>query len=395
MQFEFGIPSQVSFGAGSAKNIGEVLKGIQAKKVLCVYDQGVKQAGIVDQVLVYLKENNIEAVEFSKVVPNPPDTILEEGANLAKKEEVDAIVAVGGGSPIDAAKAINILVTNPGPIHQYEGVNLVTNPTKPLIAIPTTAGTGSEVTGVTVITDTVGDKKMVIAGRHCGADVALLDPELTVALPPAVTAATGMDALTHAIESYVSKFSSVPTEVNALKAIELITSNLEEAYTNGSDIEARTNMLLGSLLAGYAFNSSFLGLVHGIAHPLSVFCGLPHGVANAATLPYVMSFNAEEPSVQKRFKDIAIAMGINVAGLSDGEASDKTIEAVKVLSEKVNIPTLSEAGVQREQFEVLAEATLKEEISIVANPKAVTKEDVLAILDIAFVGEDIKKGNFV
>ncbi len=395
MQFEFGIPSQVSFGAGSVKKIGEVLKGIQAKKVLCVYDQGVKQAGIVDNVLAYLKESNIEAVEFSKVVPNPPDTILEEGANLAKKEEVDAIVAVGGGSPIDAAKAINILVTNPGPIHQYEGVNLVTNPTKPLIAIPTTAGTGSEVTGVTVITDTTGDKKMVIAGRHCGADVALLDPELTVALPPAVTAATGMDALTHAIESYVSKFSSVPTEVNALKAIELIANNLEEAYNNGSNIEARTNMLLGSLLAGYAFNSSFLGLVHGIAHPLSVYCGLPHGIANASTLPYVMAFNAEEPSVQKRFKDIAIAMGIDVAGLSNAEASNKTIEAIKVLSEKVNIPTLSEAGVQREQFEVLAEATLKEEISIVANPKAVTKEDVLAILDIAFVGEDIKKGNLV
>lgn len=384
MEFQFGIPSQVTFGSGSVKKIGEVLAELNAKKVLCVYDQGVKQAGIIDQVFTYLKESGVTIVEFANVVPNPPDTILEEGADLAIKESVDAIVAIGGGSPIDAAKAINVLTTNPGPIHQYEGLNLVKNPTKPLIAIPTTAGTGSEVTAVTVITDTKGAKKMVIGGRHCGADVALVDPDLTVGLPPAVTAATGMDALTHAIESYVSKLASVPSEINSLKAVELIYNNLEEAYKNGSNIEARTNMLLGSMMAAYAFNSALLGLVHAIAHPLSVYCGLPHGVANACMLPDVMEYNAQDEQVQKRFKDIAKAMGLPIEGLSDEEAANKAVEAVRNLSKAINIPTLEEAGVKHEQFEQLAKATLNEEISTMVNPREVNEEEVMKLLELAY-----------
>ncbi|KIL76136.1 iron-containing alcohol dehydrogenase [Bacillus badius] len=384
MEFQFGIPSHVTFGRGSVKKVGEVLEEFNAKKVLCVYDQGVKQAGIVGQVITYLKAKKIEVVEFANVVPNPPDTILEEGAELAVKEQVEAIVAVGGGSPIDAAKAINVLITNPGPIHQYEGLNLVKNPTKPLIAIPTTAGTGSEVTAVSVITDTAGEKKMVIGGRHCGADVALVDPDLTIGLPPAVTAATGMDALTHAIESYVSKLASVPSDVNALKAVELIYKNLAEAYKNGSNIEARTNMLLGSMMAAYAFNSALLGLVHAIAHPLSVYCGLPHGVANACMLPDVMEYNARDEKVQKRFRDIAQAMGISVEGLSDKEAADQAVAAVRELSQSINIPSLEEAGVKREQFEQLAEATLNEEISIMVNPRDVTEQEVVKLLELAY-----------
>lgn len=384
MEFQFGIPSHVTFGRGSVKKVGEVLEEFNAKKVLCVYDQGVKQAGIVGQVITYLKAKKIEVVEFANVVPNPPDTILEEGAELAVKEQVEAIVAVGGGSPIDAAKAINVLITNPGPIHQYEGLNLVKNPTKPLIAIPTTAGTGSEVTAVSVITDTAGEKKMVIGGRHCGADVALVDPDLTMGLPPAVTAATGMDALTHAIESYVSKLASVPSDVNALKAVELIYKNLAEAYKNGSNIEARTNMLLGSMMAAYAFNSALLGLVHAIAHPLSVYCGLPHGVANACMLPDVMEYNAQDGKVQKRFRDIAQAMGISVEGLSDKEAADQAVAAVRELSQSINIPSLEEAGVKREQFEQLAEATLNEEISIMVNPRDVTEQEVVKLLELAY-----------
>ncbi|MGC8228113.1 iron-containing alcohol dehydrogenase [Pseudobacillus badius] len=384
MEFQFGIPSHVTFGRGSVKKVGEVLEEFNAKKVLCVYDQGVKQAGIVGQVITYLKAKKIEVVEFANVVPNPPDTILEKGAELAVKEQVEAIVAVGGGSPIDAAKAINVLITNPGPIHQYEGLNLVKNPTKPLIAIPTTAGTGSEVTAVSVITDTAGEKKMVIGGRHCGADVALVDPDLTMGLPPAVTAATGMDALTHAIESYVSKLASVPSDVNALKAVELIYKNLAESYKNGSNIEARTNMLLGSMMAAYAFNSALLGLVHAIAHPLSVYCGLPHGVANACMLPDVMEYNAQDGKVQKRFRDIAQAMGISVEGLSDKEAADQAVAAVRELSQSINIPSLEEAGVKREQFEQLAEATLNEEISIMVNPRDVTEQEVVKLLELAY-----------
>ena len=395
MQFQFGIPSQVRFGNGAIKNIGQIINELPAVKVLLVYDQGVKQAGIVEKVISHLKKSNVEIVEFSDVVANPPDTILEKGADLAKKERVEALVAIGGGSSIDAAKAINILITNPGPINQYDGINTVKNPTKPLIVVPTTAGTASEVTAITVITDTKRQKKMVIGGQHCGASIALVDPELTIGLPPAITASTGMDALTHAIEAYVSKFASIPSDINALKAIELISNNLEEAYKNGSNIEARTNMLLGSLLAGYAFNSALLGVVHAIAHPLSVYCGLPHGVANATTLPYVMAFNGRDKNVQKRNRDIASAMGINIDGLLDEEASSEALLAVKALSNKVQIPTLSELGVKRDQFDVLAEATLREEVSIMANPTEVTKEDILGILEIAYLGSDIQSVKYV
>lgn len=391
MEFQFGIPSKVKFGNGVVTQITDVLQELSIKKVLCIYDQGVKQAGIIDKVMQYLNDGNIEVIEFSNVLPNPPDTILEEGANLAKENQVDALIAIGGGSSIDSAKAINILITNPGPINQYDGLNTVKNPTKPLIAIPTTAGTGSEVTSVTVITDTVRKKKMVIGGNNCGATVALVDPELTIGLPPAITAATGMDALTHAIESYVSRFASVPTEINSLKAIELISSNLEEAVKNGSNIEARANMLLGSMLAAFAFESALLGAVHAIAHPLSVYCGLPHGVANACGLPYVMAFNAKDPSVQRRNKDIARAMGINIEGLSDAEASAKAVDAVKLLSEKVEIPTLREVGVSRDQFDTLATATLNETVSIMANPIDITKEDILAILEAAYTGIEISQ----
>ncbi|AXF57023.1 iron-containing alcohol dehydrogenase [Salicibibacter kimchii] len=390
MEFQYGIPSQATFGHGVVKKVGEVLSELEATKVLFVCDEGVKKAGIVDKVQTYMEEKNVAIVPYSNVVPNPPETVLDEGADLAKKEQVEAVVAVGGGSSIDTAKALNILITNPTPINQYDGINNIKNPTKPLIAIPTTSGTGSEVTSITVITDTKQKKKMVIGGRHCGADIALVDPELTMGLPPTITAATGMDALTHGIESYVSNFASVPSDVNGLKAIELISNNIVEAYQNGNNVEARTNMLLGSMLAGYAFNSALLGLVHAIAHPLSVYCGLPHGVANASTLSYAMAFNARDENVQKLYRDIGRSMGVQVDGLSDVDAAYKTLEAIKSLSDQVQIPTLSEAGVKREQFDVLAEATLNEEISIMANPTKVTKEDVLEILDLAYLGSDIQ-----
>lgn len=394
MQFNFGVPSAVQFGEGIVETIGAVLKELEVGKVLFVYDEGVKQAGIVDKVQAYIEGADVAVVSYADVVPNPPETILDKAAELAKKERVGAIVAVGGGSSIDTAKAINVLLTNPGPINQYAGINLVKNPTKPLIAIPTTSGTGSEVTSITVITDTKRKKKMVIGGRHCGATLALVDPQLTVGLPPAITAATGLDALTHGIESYVSNFASAPTEVNSLKAIELISNNLLKAYENGNDIEARTNMLLGSMLAGIAFESALLGVVHAIAHPLSVYCGLPHGVANASVLPYVMAFNGRDEKVQKRYRDIGSSMGLVVDGLSDVEAANKTLDAIKTLAEQVQIPTLKEAGVTRDQFDLLAEASLNEEVSIMANPTKVTKEDLVKMIEYAYEGAPIEALNF-
>lgn len=381
MEFMFGIPSFVQFGPGVAKKAGEIAVGLGARKVFFVYDKGVKAAGMVDGVLSSLKQAGLEILEYDGVLPNPPDTVVEEAAAKAKEFQPDVTVALGGGSSIDCAKAINILQTNPSPINQYDGLGLVKVPTKPLIAIPTTAGTASEVTAFSIVTDTIRKKKMVIGGPFVGATMALADPELSVGMSPALTASTGMDALTHAIEAYVSKNAMIPTDVNALKSIELIYRNLPEATRNGQNLEARSNMLLGSMLAGFAFNSAVLGLVHSIAHPLSVHCGLPHGVANAVGLPYVMEFNAV--AVPEKTRDIALAMGLDVAGKSVKEAAAAAVAAVLELSRELKVPTLRELSVPRDLFDRLAEDALQE-ISTIFNPRDVTKEDVLAILEKAY-----------
>lgn len=276
---------------------------------------------------------------------------------------------------------VNILLTNPGPINQYDGLNLVKNPVRPLVAIPTTAGTASEVTAFTIITDTERRKKMVIGGQFVGATMALVDPEMTMGMPPAITASTGMDALTHAIEAYLSKNAMPPTDLFALKAIELIIPSLPVAFREGRNVDARSSMLLGCMYAGYAFNSAVLGLVHSIAHPLSVHCGLPHGVANAACLPHVMNYNA--PEALDRMKDIALAMGLDVAGKTPQEAAKLAVQAVKDLSKELNIPTLEALGVSKEQFDRLADDALKE-ISTLFNPRQPTKNDVKNILEQAY-----------
>jgi len=381
MEFMFSVPSLVHFGSGVSNKAGEIITGMGLKKVLFVFDQGVKDAELAARVGQVLRNAQLEVMEYDGVLPNPPDHIVEQAAQQARDAGVEAIVALGGGSSIDCAKAINILLTNPSPINQYDGIGLVKNPTRPLLAIPTTAGTASEVTAFTIITDTMRKKKMVIGGPFVGAAIALADPELTRGLPPAITASTGMDAMTHAIEAYVSKGAMIPTDINALKAIELITQNIVRAYRDGDDMEARANMLLGSMLAGFAFNSAVLGLVHSIAHPLSVHCGLPHGVANACMLPHVMEYNA--PFCAGRMKDIARAMGLDIEGSSDLDAATMSVERMKQLNSDLNIPPLCKLDVTREQFDCLAEDALKE-ISTLFNPREPSKDDVLAILEKAY-----------
>jgi len=335
----------------------------------------------VDGLISSLKAAGVEAVEYDGVLPNPPDTQVEEAAAIARSANVDLIVAVGGGSSIDSAKAINILLTNPSPINQYDGINTVKAPGKPLIAIPTTAGTASEVTAFSIVTDTARKKKMVIGGQFVGATLALADPLLTVAMPPGITASTGLDALTHAIEAYVSKNAMIPTDVLALKAIELIRNNIVKATREGSCVEARSAMLLGSMMAGFAFTNAVLGLVHSIAHPLSAHFNLPHGVANAIGLPHVMEYNME--AAPARFRDIAVAMGIDVAGMSDTAAAQAAVDLVKNLNKELGIPTLKECGITRDMFDRIAEDALKE-VSTLFNPREPSKEDILAIMEKAY-----------
>jgi alcohol dehydrogenase len=381
MEFAFGIPGFVRFGPGISAKLGEFATGMGAKTAFVLSDPGVKGAGLVDGLIAALQAAGIATIEYDQVKANPPDVQVEEAAQLARKANADIVVAIGGGSTIDCAKAVNILLTNPSPIQLYEGFDQVKQAGKPLIAIPTTSGTASEVTMVSVVTDTVRTRKMVIGGQHVGPTLALADPLLTTGLPAAITASTGMDALTHAIEAYVSRAAMVPTDVMALKAIELISQNLVRAFEHGEDADARSAMLLGSMMAGFAFNSAVLGLAHSIAHPLGAHCHLAHGVANAIALPGVMAFNA--PAVPGKLRDIARAMGVNVNGLSDADAAQAAVDAVSALNRALQVPTLSACGIDRALFDRLAEDALQE-ISTMFNPRTPTRQDILAILEQAY-----------
>lgn len=381
MQFHFSIPSSVAFAPGSAETVGHLVLGLEVTKVFFIHDSGVKRAGIADTVMTSLKAAKLEVTEWDELVTHPTDTVVEKAAVKAREAGIEVVIAVGGGSAIDAGKAVGILMTNESPINQYDGINLVRNPGVPVIAIPTTAGTASEVTVFTVLTDSTLQRKMVIGGQNVGPRYALIDPRLTVSMPPALTASTGMGALAHAIEAYLSVAASVPTDINALKAVEIICRNLPTAVENGSDIEARSSMLLGSMLAGFAYNSAILGLAHSISHPLSVLCGLSHGVANAAVLPHVMTYNGA--AVPERIRAIGIAMGLDVRDLAPNEAVSRTVDAVRELAKKVGIPTLKEAGVSRDDFDRIAVDALTE-ISTIFNPRNPTKNDVIAILEKAY-----------
>jgi alcohol dehydrogenase len=381
VQFQFSIPSSIAFGEGSAQSVGHIVLGMELNRVFCIYDSGVKKAGIADRIVASLKTAGLDVVEWNGITENPSDLMVEEGAKLAREAESEVVVAVGGGSVMDAGKAISVLLTNESPINQYDGINMVTTPSAPLVAIPTTAGTASEVTSFTIISNTAKSRKMVIGGQFIGADYALIDPLLTLSLPPAETAATGMDSLSNAIEAYLSVNASIPTDLNALKAIELICKNLETAVKNGDNLQARTGMLLGSMLAGFAYNSASLGLAHSIAHPLAVHCGLSVGAAAAAVLPEVLQYNAE--AAPERVCNVGAAMGLAIEGKDKEQAARETVAAIKELSRSIAIPSLKESGVSRDLFARIAADALKE-ISTIFNPRDVSKEDIIGILEKAY-----------
>jgi alcohol dehydrogenase class IV len=381
VQFQFSLPSSVAFGQGAALSVGHIVLSLESSKVFCLYDSGVKKAGIAAVIVNSLQTAGVEVVEWEGVGANATDAIVEEGARLARLAQSEVVVAVGGGNVLDTGKAISILLTNESPISQYNGMNMVKIPSAPLIAIPTTAGTVSEVIAFATITDTVKLKNMSIGGRHVGARYALIDPHLTADMPPDLAAASGINALTHAIEAYLSRAASIPTDINALKAVELICRYLPVANGIGKNLEARTNMLLGSMLAGFALNSAMLGLVHAIANPLNAHCGLPYDVATAALLASVMEYNVE--TVPERIREIGMAMGLEVKGVAAREAAQLTIETIKTLSRQAGIPTLKEAGVSLDILECVA-ADAAKEISAIFNPRDPNKEDILQILRAAY-----------
>jgi 1,3-propanediol dehydrogenase/alcohol dehydrogenase len=364
------------------KGNGSILKaGIEAKKygkkVMVVTSRSsTKKSGALDKVCTALKEEGLGYIIFDEVESDPSVHTVTKGAELCRAENVEVIVAIGGGSPLDAAKGIAIVASNGGDIRDYEKQGLKTD-ALPIVAIPTTAGTGSEVTRFTVITDTETKIKMLIAADSIVPQTAILDPELTVTMPKEVTAATGMDALTHAIEAYISKLATPMSSLFALEAIELIAANIIPAVCNPDHMEARANMLYGQMYAGLAFSNASVALVHAMSRPLGAHFGVPHGVANAILLPTVMSYN--RCSAVEKMKDVAVAMGEVVEGISVREASYTVIDVIDELFAQTGLEgRLSAYNIPEEALELLAQDAYNSG-SRLNNPRIATQAEILEL----------------
>ena len=332
----FFIPNVTLIGVGAAKAIPERIVYLNATKPLLVTDKGIVHTGILKQITDILDEAAMEYAIYDETVPNPTDLNVAAGVELYKKEECDSLISIGGGSSHDCCKGIGLVVSNGGKIHDYEGVDKSSKPFPPYVAVNTTAGTASEMTRFCIITDTSRKVKMAIVDWRCTPSVAIDDPLLMMGMPPALTAATGMDALTHAVEAYVSTAATPMTDACAEKAIEYINRYLRRAVANGRDKEAREGMCYAQYLAGMAFNNASLGHVHAMAHQLGGFYDLPHGECNAILLPHVSQYNLI--SSRRRFGRIARLLGERTEGLSPTDASQKAITAITILSKDVGIP---------------------------------------------------------
>jgi alcohol dehydrogenase len=370
-------PKIALMGAGCVKEIGVRAKNLGGTKAFIVAGKSKHGVKLAEDIGKILEDAGLKAVIFAGADPNPTDISVMVGAEIFKKENCNMIVAVGGGSPMDCAKAVGIVAYNGGKITDYEGAGKVSKGIPPLITVNTTAGTASEMTCFSVITDTERHIKMPIFDPFITADVAVNDPELMVSMPPDLTAATGMDALTHAIEAYVSTMATPTTDAAAIKAIELISKYLRQAVAHGDDISVRDMMAHAEYLAGVAFNNAFLGYVHSMAHQLGGQYDLPHGVCNAVLLPYVEMYNKQV--CPDRFADIAKAMGEKIDGLSPEEAADKAIDAIKKLASDIGIPSgLRDLGAKEEDLVLMAENAMQD-ICRFTNPREFSKEDIIEI----------------
>jgi alcohol dehydrogenase len=379
--FGFYIPTVTLMGVGCAGETGAQAKALGASKLLIVTDAGITKMGMADQIKKLLEDAGLQAVIFDGSEPNPTDLNVRDGVKVYRDNGCDGIVTLGGGSSHDCGKGIGLVIGNGGDIRDFEGVNKSTKPMPPFLAINTTAGTASEMTRFCIITNTDTHVKMAIVDWRCTPNIAINDPRLMVGMPPSLTAATGMDALTHAVEAYVSTIATPITDACALKAIEIIAEYLRPAVANGDNMEARDKMAYAEYLSGMAFNNASLGYVHSMAHQLGGFYNLPHGVCNAILLPAVCEFNLI--SSPKRFADIGRALGEKVEGLSDVDAATAAIRGIRRLSADIGIPSgLKELNVKEEDLRVMAENAQKD-ACMLTNPRKATLEQVIGIYKLA------------
>jgi len=366
-------------GEGALALVGRYAANLGANKVLLVTDPGVMRAGWSEKVVAALARLAIQTHIFSDISPNPRDTEIMHGASVYLEEQCDVIVALGGGSPMDCAKGIGIVASNNRHILEFEGVDKVPIPGPPLICIPTTAGSSADVSQFAIINDTARKLKIAIVSKAAIPDVALIDPAVTMSMPNALTAATGMDALVHAIEAYVSLAGSPITDLNALEAIRLVATNLQSAIEHPEDLRYRDQMMLGSLLAGLAFSNASLGLVHAMAHALGGLMDLPHGECNALLLPHVVNFNFN--AVPERYQRIGEAFGLPLSGLTHAEIRLRLVSAIQTFRQAVGLTrVLQDYGVTREDIQVLARYAFNDPC-LATNPIQPTVGDIERIYE--------------
>lgn len=369
-------------GEGALELVGRYAANLAAKKVLLVTDPGVIRAGWASKVENALRESKLQSVVFSDVTPNPKDTEVMAGAALYLQEQCDVIIAVGGGSPMDCAKGIGVVASNGENILWFEGVDRIEKPCPPLICIPTTAGSSADISQFAIITDTARKVKIAIVSKVVVPDLALVDPRTTTTMPAELTVATGVDALVHAIEAYVSNANSPVTDLNALEAIRLVSRNLKGALEHPLDLRFRNPMMLASLLAGMAFSNASLGLVHAMAHSLGGYSDLPHGDCNALLLEHVVAFNFA--SVPERYVQIAKAFGLEMDELPAREQKSRLVDALRRFRIELGITGgLRELGMNKADLQKLAENALKDPCGV-TNPIQATVGDIEMIYERAF-----------
>lgn len=373
------------FGAGTIDQIGPECRALSASRALLVMDRQLAQTDIGNRAMESLKKNRVKTFPYGEVTPEPDPALADVGAEMARRERVQCVIGLGGGSTMDVAKAIAVLAKNDGKATEYIGLGLVKKAGLPSIMIPTTAGTGSEVTFTSVFTMRATKTKGGINSPFLYPHAAILDPELTIDLPPDVSAYTGMDALTHAIESYTSLQAHFMSEPVSLRAIELITANIRGAVFDGKRYSFREGMMQGSYMAGLGLAMAGVGAVHALAYPLGAFFDIPHGIANAVMLPYVLEYNY--PGNTEKFCQIALTMGEEESDLSDRELASLAAEAVFDLSEDLGIPrTLRDLRVPQESIPEMAEAALKVTRPLMNNPRPVSHKIAQEIYTRAYEG---------
>ena len=384
------LPPRIEFGDGAIHNLGEHVKAFKSKKPLLVSDAGVMDAGLLAKAIAALEASGLPSATYADIEPNPTDISMTDGIEVYTSEACDSVIAVGGGSVMDAAKAIRLLTTHAPPLEPYYadvgGLERIRGDMPPLICVPTTAGTGSEISQGAIITDTSFNttdrwRKRAIVTPFNMSNIAVLDPGITLGMPPALTAATGMDAITHGIEAYVATKYHPIAEGVALQALRMLSANIEKVYHEGGDVTARGEMLLGACMAAFSFQKG-LGAVHSLAHQLSTDAPIPHGVANAILLPPVMEFNFSHAA--EKYAEVARALGIDTSGMDNSEAAHAAIDKIRGFNTKLNMPTgLGDAGLNREKIPKLGADAMLDHCHKF-NPRECTEEDMVALFEAAF-----------